>query len=66
MIRLPQKDLLVLLFLLGKLLGTQVEHFDELDLIGIRERRQNSFAVYELTQLSHQIHALFPTQSLRF
>src|SRR5262245_50058777 len=50
-IRLPQKDLLVLLFLFGKLFRVQVVHLDKLNFIGVGQRRIHAFTVHKLTQL---------------
>jgi len=49
--RLPQKDLLVLLFLFGKLFRVEIVHLDKLNLVGVGQGRIDAFTVHELTQL---------------
>src|SRR5215813_15034781 len=56
---LLQKNLLVFLPLFCKALRIEMIHLDKLDLVRIRQRRIGPLPVYELTQLSHDVHALF-------
>src|SRR5262245_32503175 len=49
-IRLPQKNLLVLLFLFGKLFRVEVVHLDKLDFVGVGQRRVEAFKGLKLTQ----------------
>ena len=64
MIRLPQKDLLVLLFLLGKLFGVEIVHLDKLNLVGVGQRRVDAFTVHKLTQLGDQRHTLLAEEKI--
>src|SRR6185312_16476776 len=55
---LPQKNLLVLLLLLGKQFGVKIVHFDKLNFVGVRERWIDTFSIHELTEFSDHRHIL--------
>lgn len=48
-VQLPQKDLLVLLFLFGKLFRVEIVHLDKLNLVGVGQWGIDPFTVYKLT-----------------
>src|SRR5262249_1226081 len=63
-IRLPQKDLLVRLFLFGYVFGVEVVHLEKLNCCGVGNGRVDAFTVHKLTQLGNQRHTLLTEEKI--
>src|SRR4029077_1644595 len=62
--RLPQENLLVLLFLFGVLLGVEIVHLDKLNLVGTGKWRINAFTIHKFTGLGHNRHAFLTEEKV--